>query len=318
MREKRDSPLSISYYPSNPHGGAVQADGITSANTVGYSGATINADQWYLVGVQFADVSSATEVANFNSFISTTCTPGAYGDGSDFTMGNAPMIQVLKANGTGYDFYYYISDADDYYYISDADDGNGNYTATEWVDDQGYNLTAAAAQALSKGFWFKSHTAGTLNCAGQVSALSTFTRNIPAGQFEIVANPYPVALSLNAPTSSGFTPGAYGDGSDFTMGNAPMIQVLKANGTGYDFYYYISDADDISITTSATLTMVTETIQQLNGLTIRATTSREHKSLSARRSGSRARRLALLHSRSNNNFVCGIGSRAETKQGKRK
>ena len=145
------SQFQIPNYPPHPYGGAVQADGITSANTVGYSGATINADQWYLVGVQFADVSSATEVANFNSFISTTCTPGAYGDGSDFTMGNAPMIQVLKANGTGYDFYYYISD---------ADDGNGNYTATEWVDDQGYNLTGTQVP-VGAAFWIKSATAGT-------------------------------------------------------------------------------------------------------------------------------------------------------------
>ena len=235
MRKKRDSPLSISYYPSNPHGGAVQADGITSANTVGYSGATINADQWYLVGVQFADVSSVTETADFNSLISTTCTPGTIGDFSDPTWNNAPVIQVLKANGQSYDFYYYIDD---------ADDGNGNYTATAWVDAEGFNLTAAAAQALSKGFWFKSHTAGTLTCAGQVSALSEFERNIPAGQFEIVANPYPVALSLNAPTTSGFTPGTIGDFSDPTWNNAPMIQVLKANGQSYDFYYYINDADD--------------------------------------------------------------------------
>ena len=202
---------------------------------MGYSGTTINADQWYLVGVQFADVQSALETADFNSFLSTTCTPGEYGDGSDPTYGNAPMIQVLQSNGRMYDFYYYISD---------ADDGNGNYTATAWVDSEGFNLTAAAAQALSKGFWFKSHTAGNLNCAGQVSALSTFTRNVPAGQFEIVANPYPVALSLNAPTSAGFTPGEYGDGSDPTYGNAPMIQVLQSNGRMYDFYYYISDADD--------------------------------------------------------------------------
>lgn len=68
------SPTPIPRYRPIPYGGAVQADGITSANTVGYSGATINADQWYMVGVQFADVASATEVANFNSFISTTCT----------------------------------------------------------------------------------------------------------------------------------------------------------------------------------------------------------------------------------------------------
>ena len=226
---------TISNYHLSPHGGAVRADGITSANTVGYSGATINADQWYLVGVQFADVSSATEVADFNSLLSTTCTPGEYGDGSDLTFGNAPMIQVLKPNGLTYSFYYLISD---------ADDGNGNYTATAWVDAEGFNLTSADLQTLSKGFWFKSHTAGTLNCAGQVSALSSFERNVPGGQFEIVANPYPVALSLNAPAISGFTPGEYGDGSDLSFGNAPMIQVLNANGLTYSFYYLISDADD--------------------------------------------------------------------------
>ena len=41
MHEKRGSPLSISYYLRNPHGGAVQADGITSANTVGYQNKTV-------------------------------------------------------------------------------------------------------------------------------------------------------------------------------------------------------------------------------------------------------------------------------------
>ena len=141
----------IPNYLLSPYGGAVQADGITSANTVGYSGATINADQWYLVGVQFADVSSATEVADFNSLISTTCTPGEYGDGSDPTFGNAPMIQVLKANGRSYDYYYLISD---------ADDGNGNYTATEWVDNGGFNLTGTQVD-VGAAFWIKSATAGT-------------------------------------------------------------------------------------------------------------------------------------------------------------
>ena len=150
MLEKRDSPLLILHYDLVPHGGAVQADGISSANTVGYSGATINADQWYLVGVQFADVASSTEVADFNSLLSTTCTPGEFGDGSDLTFGNAPMIQVLTADGNGYNFYYYISD---------ADDGNGNYTATEWVDASGFNLTGTQV-GVGQAFWIKSATAG--------------------------------------------------------------------------------------------------------------------------------------------------------------
>ena len=132
------------------YSGAVQADGISSANTVGYSGTTINADQWYMVGVQFADVGSATEVADFNSLISTTCTPGTIGDFSDPTWNNAPMIQVLQADGLGYDFYYYIDD---------ADDGNGNYTATAWVNAGGFNLTGAQV-GVGAAFWIKSATAG--------------------------------------------------------------------------------------------------------------------------------------------------------------
>ena len=188
-----------------------------------------------MIGVQLADVAGNSTSADFNSMLSTTCAPGTFGDGSDGTMNNAPMIQVLSADGKGYSYYYYVND---------ADDGNGNYTATAWIDALGFNLTAESAQALSKGFWFKSATAGTLTCAGQVFAVNSFERDIPAGQFEIVANPYPVALALNAPVSSGFTAGTFGDGSDGTMNNAPMIQVLSADGKGYSYYYYVNDADD--------------------------------------------------------------------------
>ena len=188
-----------------------------------------------MIGVQLADVAGDGTSAEFNTLLSTTCAPGAYGDGSDVTMNNAPMIQVLQANGKNYSYYYYVND---------ADDGNGNYTATAWVDDGGYNLDTEDMQSISKGFWFKSATAGTVTSAGQVFAVNTFVRDVPAGQFEIVANPYPVALNLNAPTTSGFTPGAYGDGSDVTMNNAPMIQVLQSNGKNYSYYYYVNDADD--------------------------------------------------------------------------
>ena len=235
MREKRDSPLSISYYPSNPHGGAVQADGITSANTVGYSGQSVVAGQFYMVAVQFADVGAA-DVANFNSFINTTCAPGEYGDGEDTTMGNAPQIQVLNASGIGYTKYYYISDA----YDAEDNPVSGNC----WADGAGYIATDADALALAKGFWFKAMTAGTITCSGQVSATSDLGATVTADQFNIVANAYPVALNLNAAESANFTPGEYGDGEDTTMGNAPQIQVLNASGIGYTKYFYISDAYD--------------------------------------------------------------------------
>ena len=145
------SPTPIPRYRPIPYGGAVQADGISSANTVGYSGTTINAGQWYMVGVQFADVGSALETADFNSFLSTTCTPGVIGDGSDPTWGNAPMIQVLDAEGTGYAYYYYVSD---------GDDGTMRFDLTGWVDDLG-NILTGTQVPVGQAFWIKSTTAGT-------------------------------------------------------------------------------------------------------------------------------------------------------------
>ena len=152
MRKKRDSPLSISYYLRNPHGGAVQADGISSANTVGYSSQNVKAGQFYMVAVQFADVGANADVANFNSFIRTTCAPGEYGDGSDFTMGNAPQIQVLNASGIGYTMYYYISDA----YDSNDNPVSGNC----WADNNGYIVTGTQVP-VGQSFWVKSASAGT-------------------------------------------------------------------------------------------------------------------------------------------------------------
>lgn len=66
--------------PAPSYGGAVQADGITSANTVGYTSQEVKAGQFYMVGVQFADV-KATDTVDLNTLLSTTCAPGEIGDG---------------------------------------------------------------------------------------------------------------------------------------------------------------------------------------------------------------------------------------------
>lgn len=71
---------TIPNYRLSPHGGAVQADGITSANTVGYTSQEVKAGQFYMVGVQFADV-KATDTVDLNTLLSTTCAPGEIGDG---------------------------------------------------------------------------------------------------------------------------------------------------------------------------------------------------------------------------------------------
>ncbi len=236
--ELNNASSSLLNHPKNQHGGAVQAEGISSANTVGYSGHAVNAGQFYMIAVQFADVSANADVADFNSFFSTTCAPGEYGDGTDASMADAPQIQVLNSDGLTYTKYYYISDA----YDSSDKPVSGNC----WANDGGYIATSGDLQVLSKGFWFKAMKAGTITCSGQVSATSEIGNTVTASQFNIVANPYPVALNLNAPTSTDFEPGEYGDGTDASMANAPQIQVLNDDGLTYTKYYYISDAYDSS------------------------------------------------------------------------
>ena len=123
---------------------------------MGYSGQDVKAGQFYMVAVQFADVGASADVANFNTFFSTTCAPGSYGTGNDASMGNAPMIEVLQSNGLGYDFYYYISDAID-------SDGNPVDGAC-WADVGGYIATGAQVP-VGQSFWVKSASAGTFTFA---------------------------------------------------------------------------------------------------------------------------------------------------------
>ena len=212
------------------------ADGIVSSSVVGYSGQDVKAGQFYMVAVQFADVGASADVANFNNFFSTTCAPGEYGDGMDATNANAPQINVLDASGLGYTKYYYISDA----YDADNNPIEGNC----WADALGFIVSTDDVMALSKGFWFKAMENGSITASGQVSAKSTLENSPTAKQFNIVANPYPVALSLNEVKTTDFLPGEYGDGMDTTNANAPQINVLDASGLGYTKYYYISDAYD--------------------------------------------------------------------------
>ena len=189
----------------------------------------MTAGQFYLIGTQFDKAGTTTAGRiDMNDLIklSETLAPGEYDN--DFI--TAPQIQVQKPGG-GYTKYYYISDGTD-----DNDDELG-YNA--WCDGGGYELTEAAKLELGKGFWFYSPVAsGTITTAGQVYDSVSKTISFAAGQFTILANPYPKAVSLQSLTTSA-TPGLYDD--DFAT--APQIQVQKATG-GYTKYYYISDGTD--------------------------------------------------------------------------
>ncbi len=204
---------------------------IESANTVGYATKTVEAGKFYLISVQFNDAADAVKGSiDMNSLIklSASITPGTY----DASFAGAPEIQVLNAAGTGYNKYYYISDATD-----DNDDPLG-YNC--WADTDGYELKNADKLVMGKGFWFKSALAGTITVSGEVKAEASAVVEFPENAFFIMSNPFPKDFSFADVTTTGVTPGTY----DASFAGASEIQVLNAAATGYDKYYYISDATD--------------------------------------------------------------------------
>ena len=210
----------------------VLADGeISSANVVGYTTKAVEAGKYYLIGTQFDEAATATAGRiDMNKLISLSASLDAGTFEDDFA--TAPQILVLNPSGVGYKSYYYISDGTD-----ENDDELGYDT---WCDDYGYELDDSVKLTLGKGFWFYSPTtSGTITTAGQVSDAPTKTIEIPANQYSIICNPYPVAVALQSLTTSA-TPGLFED--DFAT--APQILVQKPSTVGYDTYYYISDGTD--------------------------------------------------------------------------
>ena len=151
MREMRGFMPSIRSYPHFRHGGAVHADGIVSSSVVGYSSRSVEAKHWYMIAAQFKGVAESDLVVKISDLMSMTLTPGEIGDGvSDPTYANAPMIQVLKANGTGYNYYYYVSDAG----VTGDDDDPWNQTG--WIDGGTCLLVTETQVPVGQAFWIHS------------------------------------------------------------------------------------------------------------------------------------------------------------------
>ena len=220
---------------------AVGLQALESANIVGYNTKELEKDKFAIAALQFEDTDGSNDI---NKVVSGL-TGVSYADyGSGFTA-VAPQIQVPKANGSGYDYYYYLTDG--FYVDENGDDAE----KPGWCDWNGTIAGDTVAGAVASGelipgvaVWVKNvQNSGTLQVAGQVPIDSSVSQPVPA-TFVLRAGAYPVAFDLNDTNKvvfAGLTPGSYArDGANF-VNTAPQIQVPKANGSGYDYYYYLSD-----------------------------------------------------------------------------
>ena len=191
---------------------------VTSANIVGYANSkTITANTFSLGTTPFAAVGS--DVVKVQDMMTTTGAPSTYMKRNI----EAPMLQVW--DGAGYKFYYYLTDA----YVEETDEevlgwanGSGDYTDAEIAPGTGY--------------WYKVPTAASgFTLPGQVLGATSVTKDVFSSKFNLIGNPYPIALDFNKVKTT-VPAQAYKDRNT----KALMLQVW--DGAGYKFYYRLSDA----------------------------------------------------------------------------
>ena len=200
------------------------ADGIESANVVGYTSDTITAKKFNMVCVPF-------EGTDGDGFKLNQCLAGVNLIGSD-DASTSDLIQIWDATLGGYENWFYYDVGDEW---------------TGWWDE----LTALSLfedvypNGLPAGsaFWYKSNAAatqnGTATLSGQVLDTATATFEVLRGKFNMVADAYPVALKLNDSNQVAWT-GATGSDDAST---SDLIQIWDATLGGYEnwFYYDVGD-----------------------------------------------------------------------------
>ena len=225
------SPLHISASPpppAHPHLGGSPWKAAPSS-VVGYATDTLTGGKFYIKAAQFQDVQNGTSTLNT---IMNGLTGVDFDEEFNF-LTTAPEIQVQKSEGAGYDGYYFLNDA----YIEETDS-----TVKGWADSAGNYVDLTIAPGVA--YWFKVPSADTdVTVSGAVEGGTSVDVTVPQNKFTLVANAYPTAITLNGKqmTSEDIVGVDFDEEFNF-LTTAPQIQVQKAEGAGYDGYYFLNDA----------------------------------------------------------------------------
>ncbi len=196
---------------------------------VGYQTKTVEANKFYMIAVQFQKSGTTTKgKVKLNDLISMK---GIEAVCYDEMFANGAQIQVPLPDG-GYKFFYYINDA--------LNKDGSEYVGDVWADGVGEVAPEEEIQALGAGFWFKAPVISenaSITVKGEILSDISKAVSFTKDNFQIIANPFPSAISLKDIKTSGLTAVGYDD--MFALG--AQIQVMQPDG-GYKFFYYINDA----------------------------------------------------------------------------
>ena len=172
MRERRDSSPLTPCYPHFRHGGAVQADGIASANVVGYQTKSILADDYTMFGIQFQGTDGESiKIGD----LAINANGGLSSKDADNILVWEDGVYTTYWFGSGWDDPEY----DNFWYDMDENIVNDTVTINPGV----------ACWYLRRG------DATALTVSGQVKLTTTMT-TILANDYTMFINPFPTTIAF--------------------------------------------------------------------------------------------------------------------------
>ena len=188
---------------------ALWADGIESANTVGYQTTTVKANDMTMIGIQFTDTGS-TDGISIN---------GIKGDfTAGLTSGESDNLMIWDAT-TGYTAYYYFA--------GEEPDPDYDY---KWYEVGNDELPTTNKIAPGQAMWYvRLGTATDVTFAGEVLG-NDKAIPVKANDMTMFCSPYPTDVTIQAIDVANPTGG-------LTSGESDNLMVWDAT-TGYTAYYY--------------------------------------------------------------------------------
>ena len=214
--------------------GTATAD-VQSANVVGYKTVQCTGNKWYMIAADFQTVgnSTAQKTIKINEFIKGDF----YGD-PDSIDANCPIMQIWDASGSVYATWHFYANSSGKTSQQKHDFwGIGN-------DKDKYEEFMAATINLGQAVWFKFKEDCTITVAGQVVEVSTSTVDVKPGEWNMIANPWPIALKINTGIdwAAQVEAGNMTGDADSIDAKCPIIQVWDPVNDVYATYHFYANS----------------------------------------------------------------------------
>ena len=203
---------------------------VESSNIVGYNTISCAANKYYMLAVDFQSTGASTKTMLLKDFLK-----GDYVGATTDT--DCPEIQIWDPAAMGglggYTHYYFWS--------ASKPKGYSNFWA-ESAAKSGWEAAQAITINCGQSVWFRSPTDCTITVAGQVVAVDTTITTV-AGKYNMIANPFPVALKLNDDSVNWVEAGLVGATVNTSCPEIQVWDPAAASGLGgYTHYFFWSES----------------------------------------------------------------------------